>query len=134
MKRAFIALIVGGALLIGGTAGFGGSHTKSSITLSADAGARSTELRIGSTASFDIVTPYWYTDGRGPWVIVRCFQGGQQVLFAGQGYWNGATQFVLGPTQDWQSGAATCTADLGHYTKLGGKFSVEASTTFDVTG
>jgi hypothetical protein len=132
MKRAFIALIVGGALLIGGTAGFAGSHTKSSISLSTASTARA-DLRVGSAVSFDIATPYWYTDGRGPWVIVRCYQNGRQVLFAGQGYWDTTTQFVLGPTEDWPSGSASCTADLGHYTKLGGRFSVEASTAFDVS-
>jgi hypothetical protein len=132
MKRVALALMLG-SLVIMGVAAHAAPRSKSSIILRTDAAARS-ELRIGDRASFDITTPYRYTDGRGPWVVVRCYQGDQQVLFAGQGYWDGATDFVLGPTDDWASGPARCSADLGHYTKLGGRFTVEATTTFDVSG
>jgi len=65
-----------------------------------------------------------------PWVNLRCFQNGAQVLNAWNGYFDGALNynwnFGLG-SGSWQGGAAECTAYLdkansrGSWTQLASK-------------
>jgi len=125
---AIVAIVAGPAL-----AGGRSSITFAQGTLRTDGG-----LNYGDTVEFDIVSPYWDSaGGRGPWVQVTCSQGGTLVSRQSHGYFDGYYLdpiFALGPTNLWQSDAASCRADLGHWSNNFGRFQVEATLRFDVAG
>jgi hypothetical protein len=73
-----------------------------------------------------------------PWETVRCYQGGDLVLFDSHpAYWpnqsNDPGEFTLGPTARWTSGGADCVVSLEVATKNGSMRAV-ASTPFVVLG
>lgn len=111
----------------GGKPGGGGSTTNGTIGVAYMDGA--TEAHYGARVTFTLstsATPY-------PYVHLRCYQGGSLVLEGRQGFFPtalGNQWFYLGPTPNWQGGAADCTATLEKYgTKA---WSVLATTAFPV--
>ena len=136
-EGAIISLLVVG--LIAGTAfaakpassgshkGGGTSTGGGTISLALMDGA--TEAHFGARASFTVATtatPY-------PYVHLMCSQNGSLVLDGRTGFFStalGNEWFYLGPTPNWQVGAADCTAKLEKYSNNG--WSVLASTSFHV--
>lgn len=133
MRRTLVMLAAAAVLLIGAAPGFAG---RSSIRFATDTFRTDGTLNHADTVGFEIATPYWdAVGGRGPWVRVTCTQGGIVVSQQSHGYFEGYyldQVFALGPTSLWDGGAATCQADLGHWSKNFGRFQVEASLRFDV--
>jgi hypothetical protein len=132
--RRFLLFAVATAIVLAGAApSFAG---RSSIRLAQDASRSDGTLNFADTVGFDITTPYWdAAGGRGPWVRVTCSKDGTVVSQESHGYFEGYyldQVFSLGPTNLWDGGAATCQADLGHWSKSYGRFQVEASLRFDV--
>jgi hypothetical protein len=142
-KTGPFALMVGALLLGTAAVAFAASNgsgpnksSSSSISLvmpaSATAGA-TTEPSFGDQATFDVSTDATVR----PFVDLRCFQNGAQVMKSLQAWFYGAygvQLFNLGPTPAWQGGAADCTAYLENWDLYGknGKISVLASTSFHV--
>jgi hypothetical protein len=68
-------------------------------------------LSLGDLVTFDVST----TATAYPWVTVKCYQDGglvsqeSRAMFLGTLY---SRTFTLGPTPNWQSGGADCTATL----------------------
>jgi hypothetical protein len=101
--------------------GHGGGNTTSGVTISVPDGT------FGSSVVATV-------KGGAPWVHVTCFQGGGIALTD----WertdaNGQTPIGLGPTASWSSGAATCSAEAGHFNNRS-KWVIDATTSFDVSG
>ena len=130
------ALIVGlmaGTALAGKPAGggkpSGGSVGGGTIKLALMDGA--TDAHFGGRATFAVsttATPY-------PYVHLMCRQDGGLVAEGRTGFFPSALGnewFYLGPTPNWQGGAADCTANLEKYSNKGA-WSVLASTTFHVS-
>jgi hypothetical protein len=88
------------------------------------------------TVGFQVNTGHWDALGTGPWVRASCLQNGNMVYEQWQGYFDPSYTpvFTLGPTNGWTGGDADCTAELGHWNKDFGRFSVEGSTSFLVIG
>ena len=106
----------------GGTTGGGGA-----ISLALMDGA--TEAHFGGRAGFTISTSTAY-----PYVHLMCRQNGLLVAEGRTGFFPtaiGNEWFYLGPTPNWQGGAADCTANLEKYGSKGG-WTVLGSTTFHV--
>jgi hypothetical protein len=59
----------------------------------------------------------WTTSTYYPWVTVKCYQGGGLVYKASNGIFGTSLNqvFTLGPTPNWQGGAADCTAYLENW-------------------
>ena len=134
MRKTFMAIaLVAVVAVVAGPAAAGG---RSSIQISRSTFRTDGVLNFGDAVTFDIVSPYWDSlGGRGPWVDVTCRQGGVVVSRQSHGYFEGYyldSIFALGPTNLWESGVASCQADLGHWSKNYGHFQVEASLRFDV--
>lgn len=134
MRKTFTAIaLVAFVALVAGPVTAGG---RSSIQISQGTLRTDGVLNFGDTVAFDIVSPYWDSlGGRGPWVHVTCRQAGVIVSQQSHGYFEGYyldSIFALGPTNLWESGAASCQADLGHWSKNFGRFQVEASLGFNV--
>ena len=71
-----------------------------------------------------------------PWVRTQCWQGGELVYVQWHGFFAGYSYdpiFMLGPTELWIGGAASCTADVGSFAR-NGSFRTLASTSFSVSG
>ena len=74
-----------------------------------------TEPHFGGRVTFDVQTPVAM-----PYVHLVARQNGQLVLEGRQGFFPtalGHQWFLLGPTPNWQGGAADCTATLEEYGK-----------------
>jgi hypothetical protein len=86
----------------------------------------------GDTVTFAVST----TATSQPFVTVKCYQGGTLVYQASNGIFAISLNqlFVLGGTTAWQSGAASCTADLQNWDSYSKHHSVTnlASMTFAV--
>jgi hypothetical protein len=135
VEGALIAALVVGALAgtalagkPGGGGGHGGGGTTSgtgTINLSLMDGA--TEAHYAARVSFNVstsATPY-------PYVHLLCSQNGSLVAESRTGFFStalGNKWFYLGPTTNWQGGAADCTAKLESYSGKG--WSVLGSTAF----
>jgi hypothetical protein len=136
-EGALISLLVVG--LIAGTAfaakpaangsGKAGGGTTGGGTISLALMDGATEAHFGARVSFTFATtatPY-------PYVHLKCWQNGSLVAEGRTGFFPtalGNEWFNLGPTGNWQGGAADCTAYLEKYSKQG--WSVLGSTTFQV--
>lgn len=72
--------------------------------------------------------------GSGVWAHAECFQAGKRVYaeYVKADSLNEAT-FRLGPTPNWSSGPADCTAEEGTWAR-NGRWRVVADTTFHVSG
>lgn len=111
--------------------GGGGSGGGSSIEL-----VMVSSARAGSSGpSFGSQVTYAVSTGRTnqPWVSTRCYQNGKLALDDWRGMFEGYVlgQIVpLGPTGNWTSGPATCTARLVSFDNGGEK--TLASMSFDV--
>jgi hypothetical protein len=112
----------------GGKPGGGGNTSGGTIVMVPMDGA--TEAQFAARVTFTVsttATPY-------PYVHLRCYQGGGLVAEGRVGFFPtaiGNEWFYLGPTGNWTSGAADCTATLEKYgTK---SWSVLATTTFHVS-
>jgi hypothetical protein len=131
-EGSLIALLIVG-LMAGTTfAGKGGGHSSGGtgggiVRLALMDGA--TEAHFAARVSFTIsttATPY-------PYVHLMCSQNGSLVAEGRTGFFPtaiGNEWFYLGPTPNWQGGAADCTANLERYSGKG--WSVLASTSFSV--
>ena len=75
-----------------------------------------------------------YPDGAGPYLWLKCYQGGALVLatdHAGfEGGWYNGDPFWLGPSQTWTGGAADCTLPVIH--RSHSKVITDATTSFSV--
>jgi hypothetical protein len=134
IEGAIISLLVVG--LMAGTAfaakggGKPGGTTGSSGTVSLVLMNGDTSAQFGHQVTFNIAT----TATTMPYVHLKCYQSGSLVLEAWHGFFPtalGNEWFYLGPSPAWQSGAATCTANLEKSTSRGG-WSVLGSTNFAV--
>ena len=76
-----------------------------------------------------------YPNGAGPYIWLKCYQGGVLVAsgdhaaFPGGWYYNWA--YNLGPTGSWTGGAANCTVTVVHTNN--NKVVTDASTSFQVS-
>lgn len=105
----------------------GGSSGSGTIALALMDGA--TEPHFGARVTFTVST----TSTEYPYVHLMCYQGGALVGEGRQGFFPtalGNQWFYLGPTPNWQAGAADCTAKLEKYSRKG--WSVLAATSFHV--
>ena len=66
----------------------------------------------------------------GTTIHAQCFQGGALVYEQWRSYTGGTTTLSLGPTPNWSSGAANCTADEGYFAR-NNRWRVSGSTTFN---
>jgi len=135
LEGAIIAALVVG--VVAGTAlaakSGGGRHPGGStsgggtVSLSLMDGA--TEAHYAARVTFTVsttATPY-------PYVHLLCSQNGSLVAESRTGFFStalGNPWFYLGPTTNWQSGAADCSAKLESYSGKG--WSVLGSTSFHV--
>ena len=135
-EASLIAMLVVG-LMVGtafaGKGGNGGGKPSGgagtgTISLAVMDGA--TEAHFGARVTFDVAT----TATAYPFVHLMCYANGSLVGEGRQGFFPtalGNEWFILGPTDNWPSGAADCTAKLEKQTNRGG-WSVLGSTTFHV--
>jgi hypothetical protein len=138
LEGALVAsLVVGvmaGTALAGKPGGGGGGGGKpgggatggGTIALSLMDGA--TEAHFAARVTFNVAT----TSTAYPYVHLMCRQNGSLVAESRTGFFPtalGNEWFYLGPTTNWQSGAADCTANLEKYGSKGG-WTVLGSTTF----
>jgi hypothetical protein len=113
----------------GGGGKGGGGSTAGSGTIDMVLMDGATEAHFGARVTFTVsttATPY-------PYVHLMCSQGGSLVAEGRTGFFPtalGNEWFYLGPTPNWQGGAADCTANLEKYSNKG--WSVLGSTTFHV--
>ena len=131
IEGALISLLVVGLMAGTAFAGKGGGHTTTggggTISLALMDGA--TVAVYGARAGFTVATtatPY-------PYVHLMCSQNGSLVAEGRTGFFPtaiGNEWFYLGPTPNWQGGAADCTAKLEKYSNKG--WSVLATTSFSV--
>jgi hypothetical protein len=112
----------------GGKPGGGGS-TGGSGTISLALMDGATEAHFAARAGFTVST----TATAYPYVHLMCRQNGALVAEGRTGFFPtaiGNEWFYLGPTPNWQAGAADCTANLESYSGKG--WSVLGSTSFPV--
>ena len=73
-----------------------------------------------------------------PWVTVKCFQNGGLVSQESNGIFPTSLDqiFALGPTTNWQGGAASCTATLENWDAYSkhGTITPLASISFEAVG
>jgi hypothetical protein len=131
-----LALVV--ALVFAGTA-VAGQTSSSSIagpylvagSTNAPAGPSDSAItpQFGDTITFDVST----TATSNPFVNVNCYQDGVLVMNSWSAFFPGGARQDFGLySPSWQSGGASCTADLGMLAR-NGKWKVLASTTFQVS-
>lgn len=133
---AVLALSATGVAFAGkGAGGSGGPKSSSSIrlvTVAAD-GAKVVggAPAFGDQITYDVTT----TATTEPYVETSCSQNGKLVYKQTQGFfagfYGGSQMFTLGPTPNWQGGAASCTARL--LAMVNGDARTLSTTTFDVT-
>ena len=121
----------------GGKPGSGGGTTGGSGSISlpvmvTDVGTSGTSY--GDRVTFTVST----TATAYPWVTVKCFQNGSMVSKESNGIFPTSLDqvFALGPTPNWQGGAASCTATLENwdgYSK-NGSITTLASISFAAAG
>jgi hypothetical protein len=118
-----VGLMVGTAFAAKG--GGGGHHSTSggtgtiSLVMVVDANGDSLP-NFRDKVTFNVST----TATSQPWVTLKCYQSGSLVYKASNGIFSTSLNenFTLGPTPNWQSGAADCTAyleDWDSYSKNG---------------
>lgn len=135
-----VALILGTAALGGFSPGGadsalaarGGNGNGGSSIWIATSTARTADggLQFGQSLTFG------YTSDTAQSIQLRCYQPADALVFSaaqmlfegGLGY---GQPFTLGPSLAWTSGAASCTASLGHRSNSG-RYVVEATVTFAV--
>ena len=115
-EGGLIALLVVGAMA--GTA-FAGKPT---------AGGTSSGVRVDDGVHAGTTTAYQGASAA-VWIHAQCFQGGSLVYEQWRSYTGGTTTLSLGPTPNWSSGAANCTADEGYFAR-NNRWRVSSSTTF----
>ncbi len=116
-EGGLIALLVVGAMA--GTA-FAGKPT---------AGGTSSGVRVDDGVYAGTTTAYQGASAA-VWIHAQCFQGGSLVYEQWRSYTGGTTTLSLGPTPNWSSGAANCTADEGYFAR-NNRWRVSGSTTFN---
>ena len=109
---------------------------RASIWMESDGARTSGDVAYGSVVSFGFTSSYSDpTGGTGPWLQVLCYQNGYLVFSDGRAGFEGGIDygvpFVLGGSVGWQSGAADCTASVGHVDRKG-KFVADATMNFHV--
>jgi hypothetical protein len=116
----------------GGGGTTGGSGTISQPVMVNDVGTSG--ISLGDKVTFTVST----TATAYPWVTVKCSQNGTLVSKQSNGIFATSLNqnFTLGPTQNWQSGGADCTATLENWDSYAknGSITVLASTSFKVLG
>jgi len=128
-----VALMLSGAALAG-KGGAGKSTSSLTLVVVAADGARVTtaQPRYGDQITYDVST----TATPRPYVETSCFQDGKLVYKQSRGffadYYAGTQMFQLGPTENWQGGAAACSARLVDW--INGTAKVLSTTSFDVAG
>jgi len=160
MRRAtivVIAMLAVGLLALPAQAGrSGGDYIQPScwwdpaVSTGCDATgtARTAAPQVGNLITFDFQSRYVdTTNGTGPWLQLQCFRAGADFQYEGQlsgvmiladsraGFPGGrgyGRPFELDGTS-WHLGPANCVTQVGHVAK-NGRFSVDASTSFSVTG
>lgn len=119
----------------GGGGSAGGPKSSSSVklvTVAAD-GAKVVggTPAFGDKITYDVTT----TATSEPYVETSCSQNGKLVYQQTQGFfagfYGGSQMFQLGPTPNWQGGAASCTAQLLAF--VNGDARTLATTSFDVS-
>ena len=119
----------GASDVLGARGGKTGGGTAGSGTIVERFMDGATEGHYGARVTFDVstsATPY-------PYVHLMCYQDGSLVAEGRTGFFPtaiGNEWFYLGPTPNWQGGAADCTAKLEKYGRKA--WSVLASTSFHV--
>jgi hypothetical protein len=128
-EGALVALLVVGLMAGTAFAGRPGSTTTGGGTINLALMDGATQAYYGARAGFTVsttATPY-------PYVHLMCSQNGSLVAEGRTGFFPtaiGNEWFYLGPTPNWQGGAADCTAKLEKYSNKG--WSVLGTTTFSV--
>jgi hypothetical protein len=115
-EGGLIALLVVGAMA--GTAFAGkppSADTSSSVRVDDGVFAGTTTAYQGSSAA--------------AWVRAACYQNGSLVFEDWRPYDGGTATISLGPTPNWSSGAADCTAQEGSFGR-NNRWRVSSSTTF----
>ena len=114
----------------GGTTSGGSGGTISIVLLDSTDGL----AHFGQHVTFNVST----TATAYPWVTVKCYQNSSQVYQQSNGIFATSLNqiFTLGPTTNWQSGAADCTADLENWDSYSknGSITKLASMSFHVYG
>ena len=138
LEGALISVLIVGLFAVPALAGKGGNggggkpgggDTGGNGTISLVVMDGATEAHFGARVTFEVATtatPY-------PYVHLMCYQGGSLVAEGRTGFFPtaiGDEWFYLGPTPNWQGGAADCTANLEKYSRKG--WAVLASTSFPV--
>ena len=91
--------------------------------------ASSTAAQFGDTITFSVST----SETSNPFVNLNCYQNGVLVMNSWSAFFPGGANQNFGLySPSWQSGAASCTADLGMQTS-NGRWKVLASNSFDVS-
>lgn len=116
-EGGLIALLVVGAMA--GTA-FAGKPTGASTT---------TGVRVDDGVYAGTTTAYQGASAS-TWVHAMCYQGGGLVYEQWRSYTGGTTTLSLGPTPNWSSGAANCSAEEGNFGR-NNRWRVSSTTTFD---
>lgn len=133
------AVVAVGALLLlpslaaGGKGNGGGGGPQTGSTRYTVTISPSVPYRFGQAIYVTTDTPM-YANGDGPYIWLRCSQGGTEVLATDHaGFptgWYYGDPFYLGPTQMWTSGAADCTVSVVHRAR--NKFILDAQQSFHV--
>jgi len=134
LSKFTVAATIAVSLVFAGTA-FAGKTTSSSsiagpylVGTSSPTGAAAVAPQFGQTITFNVST----TATSNPFVNLNCYQDSVLVMNSWSAFFPGGTNQSFGLySPSWQSGAASCTADLGMLTS-NGKWKVLASTSFDV--
>ena len=115
-EGGLIALLVVGAMAGTAFAGKPGSGTTTS------------SFRVDDGVHAGTTTAYQGASGA-VWVHASCYQNGSLVFEDWRTYSGGTATIALGPTPNWTSGAADCTAEEGSFAR-NNRWRVSGATTF----
>lgn len=128
LAEAFLILAIVAAIVLAAM-----PVLRTSIVPGVDAGRRTAATSLTVADGVFAGTTIARSGGADLWVHATCSQGGamvfEQWIRTGS---DGSGVLYLGPTPNWTSGAATCWAEDGTWTRS--RWRQSSSTTFDVSG